>query len=157
MNGPLGTRITQAPSGPITSAARARVTALVESEAFAPAREVFLKSRLRTLLAGLAEYSPYLWSLARDNPARAARLCAEAPEASLETLLQDLARAEYAGEAEAMGGLRDAKREAALLVALAEIAGVWDIVASTAALSRFADTAVSAALRFALQEALSAR
>ena len=52
-----------------------------------------------------------------------------------------------------MGALRRAKREAALLIALVRDRRVWDVVASTAALSRFADAAVSAALRFLLRRA----
>ena len=45
-----------------------------------------------------------------------------------------------------MRALRRAKRESALLVALADVGGVWDVVAATEALTRFADAAVSAAL-----------
>ena len=40
-----------------------------------------------------------------------------------------------------MRALRLAKREAALLVALADIGGVWDVVETTEALTRFADAA----------------
>ena len=47
--------------------------------------------------------------------------------------------------------LRQAKREAALLVALADIGGVWDVVATTEALTRFADAAVGTALSFLLR------
>ena len=52
-----------------------------------------------------------------------------------------------------MRALRRAKRESALLIALADIGGVWDVVATTEALTRFADAAVSAALRFLLRRA----
>ncbi len=51
--------------------------------------------------------------------------------------------------------LRAAKQELALLVALADIGGVWDVVAVTEALTRFADAAVGAALRFLLSRAVS--
>ena len=50
-----------------------------------------------------------------------------------------------------MRALRHAKREAALLIALADIGGVWDVVAATEALTRFADAAVGAALSFLLR------
>ena len=43
-----------------------------------------------------------------------------------------------------MRALRRAKREAALLIALADLGGVWDVVATTEALTRFADAAVGA-------------
>ena len=51
-----------------------------------------------------------------------------------------------------MPALRRAKREAALLIALADIGGVWDVVAATEALTRFADAAVRAALAFLLRK-----
>ena len=51
-----------------------------------------------------------------------------------------------------MPALRRAKREAALLVALADIGGIWDVVAATEALTRFADAAVRAALAFLLRK-----
>src|SRR5271154_260794 len=50
-----------------------------------------------------------------------------------------------------MRALRGAKRESALLIALADIGGVWDVVAATEALTRFADAAVGAALAFLLR------
>ena len=57
-----------------------------------------------------------------------------------------------------MRTLRLAKRESALLIALADIGGVWDVVETTEALTRFADAAVGEALAFLLrQNALSGR
>ena len=57
-----------------------------------------------------------------------------------------------------MRALRLAKRESALLIALADIGGVWDVVEATEALTRFADAAVAAALAFLLrQNALGGR
>ena len=56
-------------------------------------------------------------------------------------------------KSELMRALRRSKRESALLIALADIGGVWDVVATTEALTRFADAAVSAALRFLLRRA----
>jgi glutamine synthetase adenylyltransferase len=52
-----------------------------------------------------------------------------------------------------MRALRRAKQESALLIALADIGGVWDVVQVTEALTRFADAAVSDALRFLLRGA----
>ncbi len=61
-------------------------------------------------------------------------------------------------ETELMRTLRLAKREAALLIALADVGGVWDLDATTQALTRFADAAVGAALAFLLrQNALAGR
>jgi glutamate-ammonia-ligase adenylyltransferase len=58
-----------------------------------------------------------------------------------------------ATDAEAMRLLRVMKAEAALLIALADIGGVWDVMRVTAALTEVADTAVATALRHALREA----
>ena len=51
-----------------------------------------------------------------------------------------------------MPALRRAKRESALLIALADIGGIWDVVMATEALTRFADAAVRAALAFLLRK-----
>ena len=59
-------------------------------------------------------------------------------------------------EADLMRALRLAKRESALLIALADIGGVWGLVEVTEALSRFADAAVSCALRFLLRQSAAA-
>ena len=55
-------------------------------------------------------------------------------------------------EAEAMRLLRRMKAEAALLIALADIGGVWPVMRATRALTELADTAVSAAVRFLLAD-----
>lgn len=56
------------------------------------------------------------------------------------------------GEARAMADLRIAKRRAALAIAMADIAGVWDVNKVTAELTRFADACVGGALRFLLRQ-----
>ena len=58
--------------------------------------------------------------------------------------------------ADAMRSLRRMKAEAALLIALADIGSAWPIMQATRALTRLADTAVDAAVRFALAEAARA-
>ena len=59
-------------------------------------------------------------------------------------------------EAEAMRLLRHMKAEAALLIALADIGGVWPVMRATRALTDLADAAVDAAARFVLAEAARA-
>src|SRR5882757_7092298 len=56
-------------------------------------------------------------------------------------------------EAQAMKDLRVAKRRAALAIAMADIAGTWDVNKVTAELTRFADACVAGALRFLLRVA----
>ena len=64
-----------------------------------------------------------------------------------------LASGEETDPAAVMRRLRVAKRRAALIVALADIVGLYDLNAVTGALSRFADAGVKGALRFLLAEA----
>ena len=108
-----------------------------------------------TLLQSLAESSPYLWELASGDPARLLRLLTADPDSHLAALLADTGRAVAAtdDEAQAMRWLRRMKAEAALLIALADIGGVWPVMRATRALTDLADTAVDAAVRFALAEA----
>ncbi len=111
--------------------------------------------KVSSLLQSLAESSPFLWELASGNPARLRRLLAADPERHLAVLLSETGRAVAAtdDEAEAMRLLRAMKAEAALLIALADIGGVWPVMRATRALTDLADTAVDAAARFVLAEA----
>ena len=107
----------------------------------------------RRLVAALRDHSPYLTSLIEEDRDRARRLFEAEPEATLAAVVAALDAARYADEAEAMRALRRAKRETHLAVALADLCGKFDVAATTQALTRFADAAVRAALRFALTEA----
>jgi [glutamine synthetase] adenylyltransferase / [glutamine synthetase]-adenylyl-L-tyrosine phosphorylase len=113
---------------------------------------------VRGLLLTLAHHSPYLWRLATADSGRLRRCLETAPMDCLEACFDWLTRAcvESSSEAEAMRTLRLAKQEVALLVALADLGGVFDVIAATAALSRAADVLISAALRFLLRDAARA-
>ncbi len=111
-----------------------------------------------TLLQSLSESSPYLWSLVKHEPERLQRLMDADPVRHLSVLLADTAKA-VAGaeeEADAMRLLRRMKAEAALLIALCDLGGVWAVPQTTRALTGLADTAVAAAVHFALIEAAHA-
>ena len=107
--------------------------------------------RSATFCAGSPTIRPISGRWSTDDPARLARLLSAPPEDSLDALIRALGERRDDEEAALMRALRDAKRESALLVALADIGGVWDVVAATEALTRFADAAVSAALAFLLR------
>jgi len=113
---------------------------------------------LRRLFESLAESSPYLWDLASREPERLLRLLNADPDRHLADLLarEAYAAAASADHAEAMRRLRRMKAEAALLIALADIGGVWPVMRATHALTELADAAVDAAARFALSEAVRA-
>jgi glutamate-ammonia-ligase adenylyltransferase len=107
-----------------------------------------------TLLEGIAEGSPYLWRLVRRHPAVAIELLQAPVEESLAAIGAAMAEAgRELSLAAGMKALRQQKSRHALAVAMADLAGILDIVAVTRALSDFADDAVRAALRIALREA----
>jgi len=98
--------------------------------------------------------SAYLSRLALREFALLPRLFAEGPYALLtEACETALAAADSGKEALAMQALRQAKRQVALVVALADIAGAFTLDDVTQSLTRFADAAVKGALRFALKHA----
>ena len=59
--------------------------------------------------------------------------------------------ADAVAQADVMRLLRDMKAEAALLIALADIGGVWEVMRVTEALTELADTAVTLAVRHLLR------
>jgi glutamate-ammonia-ligase adenylyltransferase len=110
--------------------------------------------RARTLLLGLAEFSPYLFDLVRADGTRALRLLDCEPEQHLAQLIETAcgAAAMAPSEAEAMQLLRRMKSEAALLIALCDIGGVWPVMQVTAALTDLAVASVQSALRYLLRQ-----
>src|SRR6478735_2555957 len=113
-------------------------------------RLVTATPKLEALLLGLADGSPYLWDLAAAEPERLLSLLNSNPDVHLTELLATAEKAVAAtkDEAEAMRLLRRMKSEAALLIALADIGGVWPVMRVTRAVTELADTAVRAAVRF---------
>ena len=108
----------------------------------------------KTILLGIAEFSPYLFDLVRADAARLIRLLTCDPERHLASLIEKTSRDVFAaaGEAEVMHLLRRMKAEAALLIALCDIGGVWPVMQVTAALTDLAVASVQTALRFLLRQ-----
>src|SRR6478609_318076 len=159
----LADLITTAPRLSDPDVARSRVSDWLADVSSADSKS--LKSLLSkqpiigTLVNSLAESSPYLWDLTTREPERLLRLLLANPEQHFATLLRDHGHAEAVSkdEAEAMRELRRMKTEAALLIALADIGGVWSVMRTAHALTELADAAVNGAVRFALAEAGRAR
>ena len=147
----LADRIVSSPRLASPAAAKRLLATLMREPEAAGLGGPIARVAVRDLLLGLADHSPYLWGLIAEDPARLARLIAAPPEETLDRLLAELAQRRDEDEASLMTALRRAKRESALLIALADIGGLWDVVATTEALTRFADGAVGAALRFLLR------
>ncbi|MGA2287736.1 bifunctional [glutamine synthetase] adenylyltransferase/[glutamine synthetase]-adenylyl-L-tyrosine phosphorylase [Bradyrhizobium sp.] len=109
--------------------------------------------RAKAIISGLAEASPYLFDLVRASGARAIRMLSCEPERHLAELIESTCRdvSAASSEADAMEMLRRMKSEAALLIALCDIGGVWPVMRVTAALTELAVAAVQAALRHVLR------
>jgi glutamate-ammonia-ligase adenylyltransferase len=148
----LAERVAAGPRLSDSAAARRKLEALVAAPEAEGLASLLATGAGRALLLGLADHSPYLWTLATEDPARLVRLLAGSPETSLDEVVAALGARRYDDEAELMRALRLAKRESALLIALADIGGAWDVLATTEALTRFADAAVGAALAFLLRQ-----
>jgi len=110
---------------------------------------------LATLIESLTESSPFLWRLASGDPRRLLRLLSCDPEPYLAGLLAEssAAVAASADDEQAMHLLRRLKQEAALLIALLDIGGVWEVTRITRALTQVADHAVAAGVRLVLASA----
>jgi [glutamine synthetase] adenylyltransferase / [glutamine synthetase]-adenylyl-L-tyrosine phosphorylase len=110
--------------------------------------------RAKSILLGIAEASPYLFDLVRADAARVIRLLECDPEPYLAQLIENTSRVVLAAasEADVMRLLRHMKSEAALLIALCDIGGVWPVMAVTAALTELAVASVQAALRYVLRQ-----
>lgn len=128
------------------------------AEANAKLAQLAKRKPVSDLLLGLADHSPYLWRLAQADSARLARILAHDPDESLTRCLAALrAQCDAAmDDVEVMGALRAAKHESHLLIALADIGGVWDVADATRALTAYADAAVSNSVRYLLRSAAAA-
>ncbi len=112
---------------------------------------------VRALLAGTLGSSPYLATLILRDGVRLARILSSAPEALMQHLGEklDAEMADAATQNEAMALLRRYKAEVALLVALADLGGVWPVMTVTAALTEAADKTTSAAVRYLFKAAIA--
>ena len=157
--GVLARRLTRAPRLADPDTAHARVDAWLATPAGAAVAPLLGEIPLaRALVDGIADGSSFLWDLIErpDNPL-AALLKAD-PDAHLRGLLDATMRAmATAGDDDAaMRLLRRMKSDAALLIALADIGGVWDVMRVVRALTDVADTAIGAAVDYLLRGAARA-
>jgi glutamate-ammonia-ligase adenylyltransferase len=112
----------------------------------------------QTILWGIAEASPYLFDLVRADGARAVRLLECEAEPYLAQLIERTRRdvSAASSEADVMQLLRRMKSEAALLIALCDIGGVWPVMQVTAALTDLAVAWVLAAAGSRARQAVAA-
>lgn len=156
LDAPLWARLADAPRLADTRGAKRRVEELLAAPGAEEVKELAASQpRVRALLGALADHSPFLWRLAAADPARLALLLSSPPEAHLRASLASLKETcdSLDDEAKIMRALRRARQGAALLIALADLGGAFDVIETTRALSQAADAFIGAALRFLLREA----
>ncbi len=150
MPGSLASRIVSAPIAHDRGRAEAALAELPGALTRGP---------LGQLIAGATGSAPYLARLTARHRDWLAAAVEAAPEAAFETLLDEMrATAREAPDERAVGSaLRLAKSRAALLIALADLGGVWSLAEVTGALSALADAAIGEATRWLTAEALARR
>jgi len=159
----LAARLVDAPYVAAPGSAEQRLRdwlAELEPDQSAAIDELFEYPFARTILLGIAEFSPFLFDLVRADAPRLIRLLKCDPEPYLVSLIETTSREVLAaaGETEVMRLLRRMKSEAALLIALCDIGGVWPVMQVTAALTELAVASAQSALRYLLrQEAVRGR
>ena len=99
-----------------------------------------------------ASNSAHLREAALRDGERLTRVLSSDPAAHVASLIASLSEP-VSDEASLRRRLRRVKAEAALAIALADIADLWDVMEVTGALTRLADASLSAAIRFLLLEA----
>ncbi len=158
--GTLAQRIVAAPPVQDADQYRARINDWLTEIADTPAggelrRLLGAYPTLDTLLMGLTEGSPYLWDLVRAEPERLVALLEARPEQRFDEIRASARRVIAAADsdAEVMQQLRRMKAEAALLIALADIGGVWPVMQVVELQTKLADAAVGIAVDYLLADA----
>ncbi len=158
---PLRGRIAAWPLPPAKTDAlkfcRTRLVALLDdAEAAATLDRLCAEDeRIRSLVCGVVAHSPFLLRILRQHPDWLLASLDADPDAALADILTQVLPASRRAETleAAMGELRLVRKRVALHIALADLAGAWDVDRVVEALTAFADAAVDAALRLALREA----
>ncbi len=140
------------PCGPvIDTAAATRLLAQLEPAAKAGSWEAALEAAWPALAPVFAA-SPYLAGLARRYPDDLALTLTCEAAGRLETIIAETHAAGLLDTAAGGARLRRLKASAHLLTALADLGGAWTLDQVTAALTRFADAALQAAMVIAARE-----
>ncbi|MFC0388767.1 bifunctional [glutamine synthetase] adenylyltransferase/[glutamine synthetase]-adenylyl-L-tyrosine phosphorylase [Muricoccus vinaceus] len=106
------------------------------------------------LLAALGGHSPFLADLALREATTLLRMAERGAESALAAALDPLGRADPGASFAQLGAaLRQSKRQAALIIAAADLTGEWSLDQVTGALSTLAETSIDLACAHLLREA----
>ncbi|MBF9195206.1 bifunctional [glutamine synthetase] adenylyltransferase/[glutamine synthetase]-adenylyl-L-tyrosine phosphorylase [Microvirga terrestris] len=158
----LLSRLTRAPHVADPKRAKAQMKDFIDRIRYEPEAAVLLphldEGLFRDLLLGLADHSPFLWQLTVNDPAGMARLAFSPPEEAHRAIIEsqtNLFREQRNGvitRDDAVRAFRQNRNAHALLVAIADIGGLWGTEQVTQALSDFADASVAGGVNFVLTE-----
>ncbi len=107
------------------------------------------------LIDALSGNSPYLAHLLRLQAPFFINTCRHSPETTFQAILNELPPTDLkaCSRAEIMTRLRRAKQQVALLAAISDIGGLWEVMTLTRHLSDFADAAIGLSVHYLLLEA----
>ncbi|MBB3018561.1 glutamate-ammonia-ligase adenylyltransferase [Microvirga lupini] len=161
-NDSLLNRLTKAPLVADPKRAKAQLRDFIDRVRDEPESAALLEhldeGLFRDLLLGLADHSPFLWQLIVNDPARVARLAFSSPEEAHRAIIEgqsNLFRELRSGAItrdDAVRAFRQNRNAHALLVAMADIGGLWGTEQVTQALSDFADASVAGGVNLVLTE-----
>ena len=106
--------------------------------------------------SAVLDLSPFIREALTRHPRILDRIAAKPPEVALEDILAEIsasAASEHVTEASLMTSLRVFKREAHVLIALCDLAGIFDTQATTGWLTDLAEACTGTAVRFLLLDA----
>jgi glutamate-ammonia-ligase adenylyltransferase len=140
------------PPAPFDPAAAGRLTE--DFAAKGAAEAAFAQSPAgAALLAALGGHSPFLADLALREATTLLRLAERGADAAFAAAVDPLGRADPAASFNQLGAvLRQAKRQASLIVAAADLTGEWGLDRVTGALSTLAETCIDLACTHLLRE-----
>lgn len=124
-----------------------RVTALLQNK------------RTARFLAAVLDLSPFMREAIIRHPRILDRIAVDTPEQALTNILSEIAESgleDGVTETTLMSSLRQRKREAHVLIALCDLAQIFNTEATTGWLTDLAEACTGAAIRFLLREADSA-
>ncbi len=150
---PLASQICERPLPSDPEAAEAHLSDLLQAEGCGELRTMVEGDEaLRAFLLGVLDHSSWLRGRFAADPRLVQATLAADPSARLDALCEGLSGElrEAEDQPAAMRLLRRFKTEAAVLIALCDLGGVWPVDEVTAAMTRIADLAVARSVDFLL-------
>lgn len=130
-----------------------------QSDQLSQVVELLRNGKAQSFLGAVLDLSPFIRESLIRHPGILARIASNPPEAALKDILVEISNSgteEGVTEAALMTSLRQRKREAHVLIALCDLAQIFNTEATTGWLTDLAEACTGAAIRYLLREADSA-